>query len=339
MTPFLTRDAKLDFTRFRPPSRNCWLISLSSTAYPASASAVAMPLPMRPPPNTPTHFMGRALRPVSVTPVTFLVERWAKKMCTRALCVSSLAAAAKHSPSFLRPATPPCATPVSIASRHSCGWARPGAFFLACSRANCKIMLASPNDSSLSVRNRVMLRGRLASAISSANLQAASMSCAWGTTASTRPSFRAALSLMSCEVSIISMLFCRPTKRGRRCVPPNPGMMPNCSSGRPKRVPGVHTLALQAMATSQPPPRATPWMAATVGLGPPSNSAQKVSLMVSSMPPPPSEFLNCWMSNPGLKLLWAPVTTMARTLASACARAKFSNKERSTKGWSALSGL
>ncbi len=54
------------------------------------------------------------------------------------------------------------------------------------------------------------------------------------------------------------MAFCRPTRRGRRCVPPKPGMMPSCSSGRPRRVPGVHTRALHAMATSHPPPSATP---------------------------------------------------------------------------------
>jgi len=60
------------------------------------------------------------------------------------------------------------------------------------------------------------------------------------------------------EVSIISIAFCSPTKRGKRCVPPKPGMMPSCNSGRPRRVPGTHTRALQAMATSRPPPKATP---------------------------------------------------------------------------------
>jgi hypothetical protein len=32
------------------------------------------------------------------------------------------------------------------------------------------------------------------------------------------------------------------TRRGRRCVPPKPGMMPNCSSGRPSLAPGTATL-------------------------------------------------------------------------------------------------
>jgi hypothetical protein len=48
--------------------------------------------------------------------------------------------------------------------------------------------------------------------------------------------------------------------------------------------PGVHTRALQPMATSSPPPSATPWMAATVGLGPPSSTEQMASLIWLSMP-------------------------------------------------------
>lgn len=66
---------------------------------PASALAVAMPEPMRPPPNTAIFFMRRGFRPPSVIPRTFLVARCAKKMCTRALCVSSEAAFAKAMPS------------------------------------------------------------------------------------------------------------------------------------------------------------------------------------------------------------------------------------------------
>ena len=39
----------------------------------------------------------------------------------------------------------------------------------------------------------------------------------------------AAFSLIGLLVSIISAAFCSPTSRGRRCVPPNPGMMPSCA--------------------------------------------------------------------------------------------------------------
>ena len=59
--------------------------------------------------------------------------------------------------------------------------------------------------------------------------------------------------------------------------------------------------ALQARASSQPPPRAMPWMAATVGLGPLSARSQKASLMRLSMPPPPLDSTNWLMSNPAQK--------------------------------------
>mmetsp|Transcript_5505 Transcript_5505/g.13639 ORF Transcript_5505/g.13639 Transcript_5505/m.13639 type:complete len:299 (+) Transcript_5505:1838-2734(+) len=298
-----------------------------------------MPLPMSPPPSTATHFMGRGLRPASVTPATFLVERCAKKMCTSALCVSSAAAAAKHSTSFFRPASPPCATPYSMASMHSSGCASPRARLAVSDLAISNTVAASPNVSSLSVRYSDSMRGLRPSAMSSAMRRAASSSCACGTTSSTSPSFLAAPSLMGADVSIISSAFCRPTRRGRRCVPPNPGRMPSCSSGRPMRVPGVHTRALHAMATSSPPPRATPWIAATVGLGPFSSTVQKASLMDESMPPPPDWFLNCWISKPGEKLLLAPVTTIALQRGSSCARLRLSNKERRSCGCRAFSGL
>lgn len=69
-------------------------------------------------------------------------------------------------------------------------------------------------------------------------------------------------------------------------MPPKPGIMPSWSSGRPRDVPGVATRALQAIASSQPPPRASVWTAATVGLGPSSRRATNESLMRLSMPPP-----------------------------------------------------
>ena len=164
------------------------------------------------------------------------------------------------------------------------------------------------------------------------------------------------LSLMGALVSIIWQAVCRPTRRGRRCVPPKPGRMPSCSSGRPSfvpaprhfcaphsqcslppltcrppqlcilllrvhmahahgrdmkdaqpagvpeessncfyvwtgsrragvqqgRTPGVQRRALQASATSRPPPSASESTAATVGLGPLSSSAQKLSLILRS---------------------------------------------------------
>jgi hypothetical protein len=64
----------------------------------------------------------------------------------------------------------------------------------------------------------------------------------------------------------------------------------------------VDTRALQARATSRPPPKATPEMAATVGLGPSSRMETKASLILLSIPPPPEALTNWLMSNPAQNL-------------------------------------
>lgn len=66
-----------------PPCHTCTAGTLPSLHHTRTATARSTP---------------RA-SPASVTPLTFLVSRCAKKMCTSALWTSRLAAAAKHSPS------------------------------------------------------------------------------------------------------------------------------------------------------------------------------------------------------------------------------------------------
>ena len=88
----------------------------------------------------------------------------------------------------------------------------------------------------------------------------------------------ASSALTGLDLSIISSALGRPTSLGRRCVPPNPGMTPSCSSGNPSCALGVATRALHAMATSRPPPRARFSIAATVGLGPASTMELRTPL-------------------------------------------------------------
>ncbi len=59
-----------------------------------------------------------------------------------------------------------------------------------------------------------------------------------------------------------------PTRRGSRWVPPPPGMSPSLISGWPNWVAGSSVQIREAAvnATSRPPPRHAPWMAATTGL-------------------------------------------------------------------------
>ena len=53
----------------------------------------------------------------------------------------------------------------------------------------------------------------------------------------------------------------------QRAVPPTPGMMPRPVSGKPSRARGLTTRKSAPSASSSPPPRAAPSMAATTGTG------------------------------------------------------------------------
>ncbi len=103
---------------------------------------------------------------------------------------------------------------------------------------------------------------------SRARSAATSIRIASGTTSSTSPMRRASFAGMRLPVSIRSRAVCTPRSLGNRCVPPPPGKRPSSTSGRPSFVFGsrVATRSRQATATSRPPPRQAPWIAATTGL-------------------------------------------------------------------------
>lgn len=84
---------------------------------------------------------------------------------------------------------------------------------------------------------REMFLGFCLSAISRASFLAAPNNSFGGKIPSMSPDFNACLSLMGLLVSIIWIACSRPTSLGRRCVPPNPGIIPRDNSGRPKLVP------------------------------------------------------------------------------------------------------
>mmetsp|Transcript_975 Transcript_975/g.2366 ORF Transcript_975/g.2366 Transcript_975/m.2366 type:complete len:400 (+) Transcript_975:881-2080(+) len=289
MRPFLTELMRFAATRCIPPSRNFWFTSFSTTSMPLRTHAVAIPLPMSPPPMMATHFIGRGRSPESVTPRIFDVSRCERKTCTRDFETSCCTTSAKTSASFLIPASGPSVAPTRMASRHMDGCFIPGGVFLAtCMRPSCTIARAAMGGPILSVFESAHVRGVVPFAIASAScLAAGRRSSSFATTTSTSPLFFASTALSGFDVSIISMAFCMPTRRGRRCVPPNPGMMPSCSSGSPRTDLAVATRALVAMATSHPPPSADPLIAATVGFGPFSTRAVSMALTSGSFAPDP----------------------------------------------------
>ena len=132
----------------------------------------------------------------------------------------------------------------------------------------------------------------------------------------------------------------RPTMRGRRWVPPKPGVMPRPTSGWPNMALSEQMRMSQDMASSQPPPRAKPFTAAMTGRGklsiirkmslPSLPKASPSALVMVDMEP---------MSAPATKLLSpAPVSTTQRTVFwSMPSKAAF--RSASTSGFRALRAL
>ncbi len=93
---------------------------------------------------------------------------------------------------------------------------------------------------------------------------------------STMPSDSASSAATWRPLAMMSSAAITPTSRGSRCVPPAPGISPIRVSGSPTRPSGARMRAWQAIASSNPPPSAVPWIAATTGRGQ-SSSACRIS--------------------------------------------------------------
>src|SRR5215470_12728147 len=164
------------------------------------------------------------------------------------------------------------------------------------------------------------------SAIWRANSWAADMSSATGTTRSTRPMRIASAAGTRMPVRIISRALPRPTRRGRRWVPPPPGMMARLISVRPSCASSAAIRISQARASSRPPPRAKPRMAAMMGCAQRSISARKSSRLRDSRKwVGVGGSRNSRMSAPAQKARSpAPVMTTTLTVSSVRSRVKIS---------------
>ncbi len=119
---------------------------------------------------------------------------------------------------------------------------------------------------------------------------------------------------MGSPETIISSARSTPATRGSRWVPPAPGRMPSFTSGRPSLASGAATRWVQVRASSSPPPKATPWIAATTGFLQPSRISS-TSCSDGDM----GGLVNSVMSAPPEKPRPAPISTMALTPGSASA--------------------
>ena len=134
-----------------------------------------------------------------------------------------------------------------------------------------------------------------------------------GTTLLTRPSALASGAIIMSPVSINSIALAFPINLGKRCVPPKPGMMPRFISGWPSLTLSPATRMWHAIASSRPPPRHMPFIAAIVGF---CESSSLFSIccpfVVASMPPLADEiFTISLISAPATKNVPAPVTMIA----------------------------
>ena len=80
-------------------------------------------------------------------------------------------------------------------------------------------------------------------------------------------------------VRIISMALLFPTARMRRCVPPQPGMVPMVTSGCPNTAFSPAMMMSHIMASSQPPPSAKPFTAAMTGFVIAMSRAQSANML------------------------------------------------------------
>ena len=190
--------------------------------------------------------------------------------------------------------------------------------------------------------------GWVASGFSAIQALAASTSWSAGTTSSMRPISLAA-SALNClpVVRTLVRAVARPSRRVTRVTPPPPGSSPRVTSGRPTFRP----LASEAMrwwvarATSRPPPRAAPLIAATTGT-PRVSRARKLAFIpshmsrVASASAGPAVIMDL-ISPPAKKVFFAEVmTTPVISLAStaACSLATVSARESRKASFMTLTG-
>ena len=102
-------------------------------------------------------------------------------------------------------------------------------------------------------------------AILLAKLVAVSISLSWGTTYETSPNFKASYADIGSPVKHISIAFDFPTADVRRTVPPDPGNMPKFISGCPSLAFSEAIKISAIIASSNPPPKAIPFIAAIKG--------------------------------------------------------------------------
>ena len=281
-----------------------------------------MPEPMVPPPITATRSIRRAFAPA--TPGTFCALRSAKNRCRSALASAlsrSVTNVARSVRTTLSKGRLPAASRTSSIALPTAGTPRAPR---SASAAAFSISASSPAGTAASDSLRLLACATSARAAASRSPS---------TTRSTSPSAAASLAGTRRPDAMSAMARATPTSRGKRCVPPAPGMMPSFTSGSPTVAPSAASRRSQASANSNPPPSALPLIAATIGCrhasiaritcgSDGSNGAMSISRM----------------SAPATKSRPAPISTMPRASDSSTSDRNTRSSSLRTACESALTG-
>ena len=148
---------------------------------------------------------------------------------------------------------------------------------------------------------------------------ALSISSASGYTAFTKRMRNASEAGMGLPVRTNCIAYDAPTTRGRRCVPPKPGVMPSVTSGWATFAPSPARRISQQSASSNPPPSAYPLIAAMVGTRRSSSALNALCATAANrFAPFASKSAISPMSAPAINAFCpVPVTMSTRTESSA----------------------
>ena len=273
---------------------------------------MAMPAPMVPAPITAARRIGSALT-CAPRPGILRASRSAKKTCTSARRCGLSRHSMKYPRSRANAASFGSVQAASMLSTILQGASCPRA--LGSSRRRNAANSSGLTSRMRSVRSLAIRSGRRSPAARRAS--ASAPASAGSASSSTSPSSSAREALRWAPEVMASSAACGPARRVKRCVPPAPGISPSFTSGRPTLALAAATRQWQASASSKPPPRATPSIAATMGFVPASIFACTSRVMGDFSTRPEATSL---ISAPAANVPSAPVTTTERTARSCSAR-------------------
>ena len=208
------------------------------TGMPAERKFIEMPPPMVPAPMTPTRAIGFVATSGPMSAI-LAAARSAKNTCRCAFDWVEPSSAMNISRSFATPSSNGRSTAFltdSIAFSHASKPRNLRAFAL---RIVSKIAGSPRAGASFSSRSRTFFNGALSAISRLAKAIAPSLSLPSSASASTTPQSFASRAPNGVPDRMTSSAVSTPTRRGRRWVPPAPGMRPSLISGRPHLAEGT----------------------------------------------------------------------------------------------------